>query len=264
MAGTLTYRFYRLFWSIYFVLSIAIVGLIFGYFLSLLIFSVAFLLSPWPVSSERFRHFGENFQCLAIRGLLKIQPWLSCETNLPSILGFYEKFKSRKIIFVANHRSNLDTFLLISYIPGLRGLAKSSLFQNIFFAPYMLLIGFIPITRGSLESISDGLRQMKDKLLMRNRPVLIFPETTRCEKNFLSVQKFGTFFFTMAIESDALIIPIAILRTDQVMGRGDFLIHPNQKTKIKMLEPIRAEDFRSSNDLCDFVHQQIKVAHNEL
>lgn len=264
MSATLSYRFHRLFWSIYFVLTIFIFGLLFGYVLTLSVFFLALLLSPWPWIANKVRDFAEYTQCVSIRNLLRIQPWLRCETNLHGIRGFYEPFKTRRVVFVANHRSNLDTFLLISYIPGLRGLAKSTLFQNIFFAPYMRLIGFIPVNKGSLESLAQGLKQLKSKILLKNRSVLIFPETTRCERNFPSVHKFGAFFFAVAMESKAIIVPLSISGTDQLMGRGDLLINPFKPVKIRMLEPIQAEKFQDSNQLRDFVWNQIKAKHDEL
>jgi 1-acyl-sn-glycerol-3-phosphate acyltransferase len=198
-------------------------------------------------------------QCLSIRLLLRLQPWLRCETNFHGILGFYERFHTRKILFVANHRSNLDTFLLISYIPGLRGLAKSSLFYNIFFAPFMYVAGFIPVDKGSPESLLKGLKRLREKLLERNRSVLIFPETTRCEKGFPSVHKFGASFFSLAIDSHALVVPLAIECTDQLMGRGDFLLNPFQPVKIKMLEPVDATQFKDSVELRDLVWNQVKA-----
>jgi len=260
MPNTLTYRFSQLFWSIYFVLTIGAIGILFGYFLTFAIYFVALLLTPWHWGSDRVRHCGENTQCLSIRMLLKIQPWLHCDTNLHGILGFYNRFHTRKILFIANHRSNLDTFLLISYIPGLRGLAKSSLFYNVFFAPFMYVAGFIPVDKGSPESLIKGLKLLNEKLLQRDRSVLIFPETTRCEKGFHSVNKFSASFFSLAIESQALIVPLAIEDTDQIMGRGDLLIHPFQRVKIKMLEPVDAKKFHDSMELRDLVWNQVKAS----
>jgi 1-acyl-sn-glycerol-3-phosphate acyltransferase len=260
MPNPLSYRFSRFFWSIYFVLTIGLIGLSFGYFLTFMIYFIALLLSPWRRASERTRHFGEYVQCLSIRMLLNMQPWLKCENNFHDIVGFYDRFKTRRVLFVANHRSNLDTFLLISYIPGLRGLAKSSLFRNIFFAPFMLVAGFIPVDKGSTQSLVKGLKLLGRKLLKRDRAVLIFPETTRCEKGFNSVNKFAAAFFAVAIDSNALIVPLAIECTDQVMGRGDLLIHPHRSVKIKMLDPIDASKFNDSIALRDLVWGQVKAA----
>ncbi|WP_413293205.1 lysophospholipid acyltransferase family protein [Bdellovibrio sp. HCB185ZH] len=260
MPNTVSYRFHRIFWSIYFALTIGVIGILFGYLLTFAIYLVAVLFTPWQWASDRIRYAGEYVQCLAIRFLLKIQPWLRCETNLHDIVGFYDRYKTRRIIFVANHRSNLDTFLLISYIPGLRGLAKRSLFYNIFFAPFMVVAGFIPVEKGSPNSLMVGLKLLRDRLLLRNRSVLIFPETTRCDKGFPSVNKFGSAFFSLAIESRALVVPLSIQGTDQVMGRGDLFIHPFQPVKINLLPAVDASQYQDAVHLRDSVWGQVKAA----
>ncbi|MGE0634021.1 MAG: lysophospholipid acyltransferase family protein [Pseudobdellovibrionaceae bacterium] len=223
---------------------------------------LAFLVSPFKRLSEKLRHAGEFVQCGSIRILLLLQPWLQCKTNFPKIYGFYNQFGSRKILFVANHRSNLDTFLLISYIPGLRGLAKSSLFHNVFFAPFMWVVGFIPVDKGRPESFLTTLKLLKTQLLDRNRAVLYFPEHTRCAKGFDSVSKFSSSVFMGAIESQALVVPLVIKRTDQLMGKGDLFLNPYEPVEIKMLDPIKASEFDDAIVLRDFVWKQTRVAFN--
>jgi 1-acyl-sn-glycerol-3-phosphate acyltransferase len=98
------------------------------------------------------------------------------------------------------------------------------------------------------------------KLLKRDRPVLIFPENTRCNKGCTSVNKFTAAFFSLAIDSGARIVPLAIESTDQVMGRGDLLIHPFHPVKITMLTPVDANNFNDSIALRDLIWGQVKAA----
>lgn len=228
-----------------------------GYLVTLTLFSLALLLGFLPHVSTKIRHAGELVQCFSIRGLLLLQPWLSCEENFPGIARLYSKFGTRRVLFVANHRSNMDTFLLISLIPGLRGLAKKSLFQNIFFAPFMWAAGFIPVEKGDAHSFIQGLLDVRVKLLEQDRPVLFFPENTRCDKGFPSVRKFGSSIFGVAINSHALIVPIAITDTDLLMGRGDLLVNPYRPVRLKMLEPVRAVDFTDASELAELVRARI-------
>ncbi|HRO66383.1 MAG TPA: lysophospholipid acyltransferase family protein [Pseudobdellovibrionaceae bacterium] len=255
----ISYRFRQIFWSIYFVLTIGLVGSLFGYVFTFALYFAAFLLSPWKGPSDRIRHGGEFFQCASIRFLLRLQPWLRAETNLPELRGFYDNFGTRRVLFVGNHRSNLDTFLLISYVPGLRGLAKSSLFYNIFFAPFMWVAGFIPVKKGSPESFMEGLKMLRTKLLERERPVLIFPENTRCKKGASSLEKFSAAVFSMAIDAEALIVPLAIVGTDDVLGKGEFWLSPGHPIRIKMLPPVRASDYTDAQALRDRVREALKV-----
>ena len=202
-------------------------------------------------------YFAEHFQCQSIRWLLQLQPWYKCATNLPPIWNFYENLGTRKVIFVANHRSNLDTFILISHIPGLRGLAKKSIYYNIFFAPFMMVNGFIPVAKGNVSSFVQGLHQLKIKILDLDRPVLVFPETTRCLKNFSGVQKFSPSVFQIAMDSQATVVPIVIKDSDQTMGRGDFLLKPFQKMEVIMLQQISTAHFSDSKLLSDHVSELI-------
>ena len=227
-----------------------------GYLFSLPAYFLIMLTSPVPALSLKIRYWTESAFCSSIRFLLWFQPWLKCTTNFQSIFKFYNQFPNRKILFVGNHRSNLDTFLLISYIPGLRGLAKHSLFYNVLFAPVMLLNGFIPVKKGSTQSFLKGLTDIKDKILNKNRAALVFPENTRCKKNFPGMGKMTTSFFSLAIETKALVVPIAIHNSDAVMGRGDLLIHPGH-IRVQMLPAIDSSIFPSAKQLCEAVQLQI-------
>jgi 1-acyl-sn-glycerol-3-phosphate acyltransferase len=260
MFRTFTYSFSRIFWSIYFVLTIGFIGFFWGYLITCSLFLISRALAPFKTLSEKISRLAETGSCLSIRLLLRMQPWLQCETNLHGILGFYRQFPNRKIVFVANHRSNLDTFLLISYIPGLRGLAKSSLFYNLPFALPMCLAGFIPVRKGSPSSYLSGVRALKVQALDQDRPVLSFPENTRCNKGFNSINKFGGSFFSLAIEGQALVIPLVIESTDKLLGRGDLFLHPFKKAKIKMLTPIPVDSSTNFIELRDSVWQQMKQA----
>ncbi len=146
---------------------------------------------------------------------------------------------------------------MISLVPGLRGLAKKSLFYNLFFAPIMFISGFIPAEKGNLNSYYKGLRRLKTDILDRNRPVLVFPETTRSEKNFPSIGKFSVAIFEIAIESQCLIVPVYIQGTDQLMGRGDLFLNPYQPIELKSLPSIHTNQFNSAAELSKYVWNQL-------
>lgn len=252
------YRLLRIWWSIYFVITIGIIGFVMGYLLVFPLFCISLLTAFLPSVSKRVRYLAEYIQCFSIRFLLRIQPWLRCDHNFQNIYGFFDQYKTRKVMFVSNHRSNLDTFLLISYIPGLRGLAKSSLFHNIFFAPMMFAAGFVPVQKGNVSGFIAGLRDVQRKLLLKNKAVLIFPETTRCQKNFTSIHKFSMAVFDAAIQTNAIVVPIYIGGTDQLMGRGDLFLNPNSPVTLKILDPIAVGGYDSAAVLCKDVWSRLQ------
>jgi 1-acyl-sn-glycerol-3-phosphate acyltransferase len=163
------------------------------------------------------------------------------------------------LLFVANHRSNLDTFLLIALIPGLRGLAKSTLYYNFLFAPFMWITGFIPVEKGNSESFLEGLRKIKTDLFEKNIPVLIYPENTRCSKGSPKLNKWSQAIFKIATEADATIIPIAIKNTDGVLGKGDFLLTPFELIEIKMLKPIEVNQWKNSSEVSKNIHHLLEL-----
>lgn len=223
-----------------------------GYVVTGLLFFFSWLVGLIPAFSKvshKLMLAAEYVQCFSIYFLLRIQPWYRCENNFQSIYGFYDQYKTRKVMFVANHRSNLDTFILISLIPGLRGMAKKSLFYNIFFGPIMLLIGFVPVDKGSLNSFREGIRLLQTRILGKNRPALVFPETTRCKKHNPGIEKFSDAVFVAAMEADALVVPILIKNTDRILGRGDLLIHPYEKAEVFIYDPIPAVQYKDQHQL---------------
>jgi 1-acyl-sn-glycerol-3-phosphate acyltransferase len=254
-----SYKFNQIFWSIYFLIGIVLIGVSLGYLTTMSIYTLSLLTFPFKKLSLWLRNFAETFQCLCIRLLLKLQPWLECENNFQPIIHFYDQYKTQKIIFVANHRSNLDTFLMISFIPGLRGLAKKSLFYNIFFLPFMLIMGFIPVEKGSTRSFIQGLKSIRFKLLEKNHPVLIFPENTRCPKGYPALQKFSESVFKMAIDAKALVVPVAIKNSDQLLGKGDLFLTPYAPVKLTIFQAIKADEFIEAKTLSQMVWNTIST-----
>ncbi len=249
--------FFRIFWSIYFALSIALIGSTGGYLISGSLLFVAHLMSPISALSTPIRLYGELILCYVIRFLLWTQPWLICSTNFPSQLSLFELSRKRKIVYVANHRSNMDTFLLLSYIPGVRGLAKQTLYHNLFFAPFMWIMGFVPVEKGSPQSFIQGLKLVHQRLLDQKRPFLVFPENQRCQKGFVGLQKFSVAPFVLAVEAKALVVPVVMKATDALMGRGDLWLHPFRPIEIQMLDPIESTEFEDGVALAKAVTERI-------
>ena len=127
--------------------------------------------------------------------------------------------------------------------------AKKSLFYNIFFAPFMLLIGFVPVDKGNVRSFLEGIQLLRTKILMKDRPALVFPETTRCQKNAAGLGKFSEAVFKAAIDAEALVVPVLIKGTDDILGRGDFLINPYILCELTIYEPIVANKYATEGDL---------------
>ncbi|MFZ1109837.1 MAG: lysophospholipid acyltransferase family protein [Rhodomicrobium sp.] len=133
--------------------------------------------------------------------------------------GVYGEIPARiegRTVFVSNHESQADPFL-ISFLPWeMKWLGKASLFKIPFVGWNMALAGDIPIHRGAGRSARDAMERCK-QWLERGVPVIFFPEGTRSPDGKLGPFKDGA--FKLAIDSGAQIVPIAVCGTRKALPK---------------------------------------------
>ncbi len=121
-----------------------------------------------------------------------------------------------RTVFVSNHESHLDPFL-ISFLPWeMKWLAKASLFSIPFAGWGMTLAGDIPIHRGDDSSAKLAMDRCR-RCLERGVPVIIFPEGTRSPDGKMRAFKDGA--FRLALDSGAQIVPIAVCGTHKALPK---------------------------------------------
>ncbi len=119
-------------------------------------------------------------------------------------------------MFVSNHESQADPFL-ISFLPWeMKWLAKASLFRIPVAGWSMALAGDIPIHRGNDRSAKEAMDQCA-RWLERGVPVVIFPEGTRSPDGKMGPFKDGA--FRLALDSGAQVIPIAVCGTRKALPK---------------------------------------------
>lgn len=124
-------------------------------------------------------------------------------------------FKGRTV-FVSNHESQADPFL-ISFLPWeMKWLAKASLFRVPFAGWAMALAGDVPIHRGEGQSAKEAMGRCA-RWLERGVPVMIFPEGTRSPDGKMGAFKDGA--FRLALDSSAQIVPIAVCGTRKALPK---------------------------------------------
>lgn len=160
---------------------------------------------------------------------MKIQPWFRPQVDIQLPRRPYPK----GLLIVANHRSHLDAFIVLSRFAGIRMFAKRSLFFNPFIGPMLWAIRQIPV-----EQSPSGFMKALDKVgenLDQGEMVLVFPELTRCPPGHKGVQSFSASPFQVAIKRGTPILPLAFCNTDGIWPKGDLSIYPKQHVRVKTL-----------------------------
>ncbi|MBC7692409.1 MAG: 1-acyl-sn-glycerol-3-phosphate acyltransferase [Methylotenera sp.] len=237
------------FWLFYFISSIAILGSVFVYFLTAPLLLLGF---RFP----RVQRVGEQRMLYAVQLLLTCQPWLKLQSRVPAKWAQANPRGAPGCLFISNHRSHLDVFLLISRIQGLRVFARSSLFNVPFLGAMMRLTRQIPADRGRLQSFVSGMDMVRKRLSEGER-VHIFPELARCNPGLQGTRSFVLAPFHAAIQEQVPVVPIVISGTDSVWPRGLARIHFRRPIQVLTLKPILPGEFQSAEQLRDEVKRRI-------
>ena len=156
------------------------------------------------------------------------------------VIGKENVFNDRSQIFMANHQSNFDIFIVQAYIPcHFHWLAKKELFEIPVFGPAMKRAGAIEIDRenriSAIKSLGEAVQKIKE-----GKSVTTFPEGSRSRDDRIKPFKKGIFY--LAIKSGAPIIPISIIGSRHIMPKKSLSVHPGKITMI-IGKPIEAKNY---------------------
>ena len=132
-------------------------------------------------------------------------------------------------VFVANHSSFTDVFLVASLPWEMKFLSKKTIFQIPLLGWQMRLAGDVPIVRGDRESAREAMREMRNRL-DRRLSVLFFPEGTRSLDGSLAEFREGA--FRLAIEAGVEVLPLAITGAAGGLPKHSFVFRPATATLI--------------------------------
>lgn len=146
-------------------------------------------------------------------------------------------------LYLSNHASNLDPPIVFLYLPRVVIMGKAVVFRWPLLGYALKMAEFIPVDRGQAgsrrQAMETGIGRLKKGLSL-----LIFPEGTRSPDGALLPFRPGP--FTMAIETQAPVVPITILGARELMPKGRLGIQPG-RVKIVFHPPIPTAGLTATN-----------------
>ncbi len=154
---------------------------------------------------------------------------------LPSYEGLEHARSSLPCVFISNHQSMVDIWvLLLAVPPSTRFVAKASLFRIPFLGWSIAAAGFIAIDRKNRARAMKSLAEAADRI-RAGRSVLLFAEGTRSRDGRLAPFKRGAFH--LAVAAGVPVVPVAISGSGRLLEPGFFRIRSGV-VRVRFAPPI--------------------------
>jgi len=149
--------------------------------------------------------------------------------------------ENRPVIIMCNHSSLYDIPVAIKALnTSIRFVAKQELFRLPIFGAALTKAEFISIDRSDHEQALKDLEKAKEKMLSGIN-LWMAPEGTRSRDGRLANFKRGAFH--VAIDTNALILPIVIKDIHKVQAGDDLRLYLNQEIEVEVCEPIDTQEY---------------------
>tara|TARA_B100000886_G_C20421726_1_gene491917 strand:+ start:1568 stop:2206 length:639 start_codon:yes stop_codon:yes gene_type:complete len=181
--------------------------------------------------------------------------WLTKKGDLPDS-------KSQPYIYMFNHASMFDQFMLGAYVSHyLTAVAAIEVFNYPLFGIILKKYGIIPIVRGNIKKAMNSLIVAENAIKV-GTSILIAPEGTRTISGDLGKFKKGPFH--LAKNSKATIIPIGLIGAHRAKNKEDWRLTPG-KLCVKIGNPISYSSFEnmSIDELRDYTRKKIQLLINK-
>ena len=172
--------------------------------------------------------------------------WLQLSGARVRVRGLERLDPRRSYVFIANHRSFLDTATLFCFVGRRIGLiAKKELLGVPILGYGMGFVNVLAIDRSNRARAIETMKAATDRL-RAGVSFGVFAEGTRARPGQLLPFKKGGFY--MAVEAGAAVVPVAIKNTDELMGKGTGAARPGT-IEMVLLPPIETEGLKTDEDV---------------
>lgn len=195
---------------------------------------IMLLMLPWPY--ERIRQ-GNLYGHVTGRLML----WIL--GNPIKIEG--SEFSGTRAIFICNHASPIDIFLVMWLTPiGTVGIAKKEIIWYPLFGQLYVLANHLRIDRSNSAAAIESSKEAARAVMDNNLSLIIFPEGTRSRSGRLLPFKKG--FIHIALQTRLPIVPMIFTGTHLAWRKGRLRVRPAPIT-IKYLPPMETNDWKAEN-----------------
>lgn len=160
--------------------------------------------------------------------------------------------KNTSFVFVSNHQSAFDIFLIYGYLNhNFKWMMKKSLEKIPFVGIACRISKHIMVDRSSASAIQQTM-QRAQSILQHGMSLVVFPEGSRTPDGKLKQFKRGA--FSLAADFNLPIVPMTIEGAYQVMSKSTFRVTPG-KIRLTIHKPFSIEPAENGNN-----KEQIGVA----
>ena len=176
--------------------------------------------------------------------------WLdSCGADV-KVYGMEHLEEGKGYIFIANHRSYLDTATMFAHSGRRIGLvAKRELLKVPIFGQGMNFVNIIAIDRSNPTKARKSMEKAR-KVVEKGYSFAVFAEGRRAMPGELLPFKKGAIH--LALQTGAPIVPVAIKNTDWMMGKKQGVAYPGT-IEVHMMPPIETDGKTAKDDLIDLL-----------
>ena len=178
--------------------------------------------------------------------------WIRVSGAKVEVRGKENLEADKSYIFVANHKSYIDTTALFAYTGKKVGLiAKKEILKVPVLGQGISFINFLTIDRSNPERARKTLDRARE-LVESGYSFAIFAEGTRAMPGDLLPFKKGAFH--LALQTGAAIVPVVFKNTDYIMGKNTGVVNPG-KMEIVLLPPIETKGLTAEDNLTELLEK---------
>ncbi|KAG9454055.1 hypothetical protein H6P81_006959 [Aristolochia fimbriata] len=165
------------------------------------------------------------------------------------------EYSNLKAIYISNHASPLDIFLIMWLTPtGTVGIAKKEIIWYPLFGQLYVLANHLRIDRSNPTAAIESIKEAARAIVRNKLSLIIFPEGTRSRTGRLLPFKKG--FVHIALQSRLPIVPMVLTGTHLAWRKGGLRVRPAPLT-VKYLPPVKTDDWTA-----DKIDGYVKMVHS--